>query len=199
MSNATGPFGLRPIRHRNGAPWNGAVVPCRIGSGYGTALYIGDPVLLATEKDYQDTIPTMMSVIQSAGTVGTIVLGAIVGFDALPANLTQIYNPASTERIAYVAMGPDVVFEIRGDGSGTWDAGWVGATAAMVNAGGSTITGLSGFALDESTPSATQNNALHIVGVSSRSDNEAAIYSMFEVVLNTSLNATGDSLGVLST
>jgi len=199
LANATGPFGLRPIRHKNGAPWNGAVVACRIGAVNAVALFIGDPVIYSTDTTDQDTLPTMPNVIASAGTAGTLVLGSIVAFAPNPDNLSQIYNPATTSRICYVAMGADLVFEIRGDGSGTFSNAWVGANAAMVNATGSTITGLSGFALDETTPAATQNMALHVVGFSTRSDNEGDDYAIWEVTLNTTLNSTGDSAGVLST
>jgi len=199
MANPTAPFGLRPIGYANGAPYNGSVTACRIGAVNAVALYIGDPVIYSTDLTDQDTLPYMPNVIASAGTAGTLVLGAIVAFEPLPANLTQTYNPATTSRIAYVAMGADLIFEIRGDGSGTFSNAWVGANAAMVNAGGSTITGLSGFQLDETTPAATQNMALHILGFSSRPDNEGDDYATWIVRLNTSLNSTGDTAGVLST
>ena len=200
MANATGPFGLRPIGHAYGFPTSGGLVACRIGAAYAaTAMYIGDPVVYNDDKSDGDDPPTMPSVIAGTGAAGQIILGAVVAFDANPDNLTLQYRVNSTERIAYCAMGPDWVFEVRGDGSGTYDTAWVGANAAMVDAGGSTVTGLSGFQLDESTPAATQNMGLHILGFSTQSDNEGATYALWKVRLNTSLNATGDSLGVLST
>lgn len=199
MANPTGAFGLRPVRHFNGAPWNGAVVPCYVGSDMATALFIGDPVLLTTDIDDQHAYPTEYSIMPSAGTSGIIVRGAIVAFSPLYTDLSKIYNPASTERIAYVCMGHDVVFQIRGDGSGTPLVSWVGANAEMVATGaGSTITGLSGFHLDETTPADTQAFPLHIVGIANQSDNEFGDNTIWEVILNTSLNATGDILGVVS-
>ena len=45
MANTDSPFGLRPIRHRNGAAYNGAANPYYINSTYATALFIGDPVV----------------------------------------------------------------------------------------------------------------------------------------------------------
>jgi len=200
MANKTGPWGLRPIGHKNGAPWNGAMTACRIGAAYAAgAMYIGDPVVYNDDKSDGDDPPTMPSVIAGTGAAGQIVLGAIVAFDPYPDNLSLVYRADLTSRIAYVAMGADLLFEIRGDGSGTYNTAWVGANAAMVNAGGSTITGLSGFQLDESTPAATQNMTLHVEGFSTQPDNEGAIYARWIVSLNTSLNSTGDSLGVLST
>lgn len=45
MANIDAPFGLRPIRHKSGAPYNGAVNPYYVASTYATALFIGDPVI----------------------------------------------------------------------------------------------------------------------------------------------------------
>ena len=45
MANVDARFGLSPIRHKSGAAYNGAVNPYYIPSSYGTALYIGDPVI----------------------------------------------------------------------------------------------------------------------------------------------------------
>ena len=200
MANKTGPWGLRPIGHKNGAPWNGAMTACRIGAAYaGGAMYIGDPVLYNDDKSDGDDPPTMPSVMASAGTDGTIVLGAIVAFDPDPDNLSLTYRADLTSRIAYVAMGDDLLFEIRDDGSGTYNTAWVGANAAMVNAGGDTITGLSGFQLDGTTPAADASFALHIHGFSTKPDNEGAIYARWIVSLNTTTFIDGGTVGVLST
>jgi len=45
MANTDAPFGLRPIRHRNGAPYNGAFNHYYVASSYATALFVGDPVV----------------------------------------------------------------------------------------------------------------------------------------------------------
>jgi hypothetical protein len=199
MANVTGPFGLRPIGHRNGFPTSGGLVACRIGAANDDGnFYIGDPVLYSTDESDGDDPPTMPNIMLSAGTTGTIVLGAIVSFDANPDNLTLQYRADETARIAYCAMGPDWLFEIRGDGTGTYNTGDVGANAAMVDATGSTVTGLSGFQLNETTPAADGGFALHILGHSSKSDNEGAIYSVWNVCLNTTDIATGDTVGVLA-
>ena len=171
MANPTGAFGLRPVRHKNGAPYNGAVVPCHCSDDYSTALFIGDPVLLTTDIDDQQAYPSMYSIMASAGTAGTMIMGVIVAFSPNYDNLSQQYRPASTNRTAYVAMGHDLIFEVRGCGSGTPLVSWVGANAALVaTSGGSTITGLSGFHVDEETFNTTQNLTLHVVGISDKCD-----------------------------
>ena len=55
MANVETAFGLRPVRHLNGSPWNGQTIRCYLHESYAQAMYIGDPVEYATELDYKDT------------------------------------------------------------------------------------------------------------------------------------------------
>ena len=45
MANVDTPFGLRPVRHKSGAPYNGAANPYYKPVGYATAMFIGDAVV----------------------------------------------------------------------------------------------------------------------------------------------------------
>lgn len=199
MSNPNAPFGLKPVRHINGAPWNGMVQKCYVSSAYGTALYIGDPVCLtptSAEKDATAKYPTVNT---HAGTSGLIVRGVIVGIEADPTNLARNYIPALTGGYVYVAGfgDPSVVYQIRDGGDGTPAATWPGKNAEMAaGSGGSTATGLSSFVLDATTPTTTQAFPLHIIGLSDIPDNELADYAIWDVVLNTNENATGAYLGI---
>ncbi len=200
IPNKTGAFGLRPVRHLSGAPWNGATVKCYISSAYATALFVGDPVLFSPTVGEKDTTGTMPTINVSAGTAGTLIRGVIDSFEALPGDLTKNYNPASTERIANVIMDPDVVFAIRGDGGGTPTKVFPGQNAVLkATAAGSTSTGMSGFHLDEGTttaPNTTQNFTLHILNILEKADNELGDNVVYEVLLNTQENATGRFLGI---
>jgi hypothetical protein len=201
MSNPTGAFGLRPVRHINGAPWNGATVPCYVSAAYGTALFVGDPVLQSPTAAEKMATGLYLTINKSAGTNGVIILGVIVSFEPLYSDLTKVYNPAETERIANVCMDPTVIYEVRGDGGATPDDTFVGANASLIaTTSGSTVTGLSGMQLDEGTttdPRVDQSNPLLIVGASSRPDESPlSTYTLWEVVLNTHYNATGLVLGV---
>jgi len=200
MANATGIFGLKPVRHISGAPWNGAVVKCYISASYATALFIGDPVLLSptlAEKDPTGMHPTIN---KSAGTAGAVVRGVIVGFEPNADDLNKLYNPASTEAYAYVCMDEDVVFAIRGDGGTTLTKAVPGQNAVMIaDSAGSTTTGLSGMALDEGTttaPNTTQNFTLHIIAIQNQEDNALGDNAVYEVLLNTFANTTGKYLGI---
>jgi hypothetical protein len=197
MANATAAFGLRPVRHLSGDSWNGRTQRAYISSVYATALYVGDPVIYSPTLTHKEAGGNYPTIIQSGGTTGLIVIGAIVAFEPLRSDLTKVYNPASTERWALITpLDPTIVFHIRDDGSGTPTKVFPGQNAEMANAGGSTVTGMSGFALDASTPTTTQAFPLHIIGLAPKEDNELDDYAIWEVTLNTIWNATGNILGV---
>lgn len=198
MANATGGFGLRPVRHLNGSPWNGQTIPCYISSSYATALYIGSPVLLSPTLAEKDTTGRYPTINVSTGATTTVIWGVITSFEPLPTDLTKTYNPASTERIAHVCTDRDVLYAIRGSGGGTPSKVFVGQNAVCYGSGGSTATGLSSVKLDEgdsSAPTTTQAHPLHIEGILDREDNRLDDYAVYLVSLNTR-NATGDVLGV---
>ena len=156
MANVDSPFGLRPIRHRNGAPYNGAVSPYYIPSSYGTALFIGDPVVKTGTSNTAEVksfvggnfpIGTLPEINKATAGDGNAITGVIVGFGPNPSDLDKAYNAASTENVAWVADDPDLVFEIQADGA--IPAASIGLNAVLIfTHSGSTTTGLSGVELD---------------------------------------------------
>lgn len=200
MANDTGVFGLRPVRHIDGSPWNGATVKVYCSASYATALYVGDPVLFSATLAEKDATGKHQTINKSAGTAGTLVRGVIVGFEPDPTDLELKYRPASTERYAYITVDPNLIYEIRGDGGAALTKVIPGQNAVMIaDSAGSTVTGLSGMALDEGTttaPNTTQNFTLHILGIKDVENNELAASALYEVLLNTPENATGRFLGV---
>ena len=195
MANADTPFGLRPVRHRNGAPYNGAVTPYYIPSGYGTALYIGDPVVITgTANTSAVKVPgvgdfgpgTLQEINKATAAGGNYISGVIVGFAANVSDLSKQYNPASTERVALVADDPDLVFEIQEDGVGaTLAATDMGLNADLVYThSGSAYTGQSGAELDISTKNTTATLQLKILRLVNRSDVELGVNGKLEVAIN---------------
>ena len=206
MSNATQPFGLRPVRYMTGSPWNGATVKCFVSADYATALFIGDPIIISPTAGEDDTTNTNYypkinrATADDDGATDCIIRGVIVSFDPSPTlGLQYVYNPASTERIANVVMDYNVIYQIRGDGAGTPATDWISRNACCTSGSGSTVTGLSGFLLDEGTesaPESIQADPLEIVGIAHMPDNTLADYCIWEVRLNTHFNTTGMVLGV---
>ena len=206
MANVDSPFGLRPLRMRNGAPYNGQAVPMYVASTYGTALYIGDPVVKVAGGSNSAVasapgagsfgIGTLPSVEKATAGDANRVTGVIVGFAASPsAGLDKQYNPASTERIAYVCTDPDVVYEIQADGA--IPAASVGLNAVFIfTHSGSTASGLSGVELDTTSdaPAADASNQMLIIGAVNRDDNDTTLtHAKVEVVLNNHTEAHGNT------
>jgi len=198
MANDTGAFGLRPVMKKDGSPWNGQTQPCYISSAYATAMYIGTPVLLSPTLAEKDTTGRYQTVNVSTGADGAVIWGVIVGFEPLPTDLTKTYNPASTERIAFVCTDKDVLYAIRGSGGGTPSKVFIGQNAILNGSGGSTSTGLSSVKLDEgdsTAPAADQSFPLLIEGIMNVENNTLDDSAVYLVSLNTK-NALGDVLGV---
>lgn len=182
MPNTDTPFGLRPVQHRNGAPYNGACKPYYVQSDYATALFLGDPVVItgavntaAVKAPGVGSFPVGALQSINKATVGANpITGVIVGFAGDADD--PIYNPASTERIALVCDDPEVLYEIQTDA--TWTPASVGLNAALIYThSGSTVTGRSGAELDSGTTTAPANTAglqLKVRAFVNREDNDMA-------------------------
>jgi hypothetical protein len=197
-TNNDTPFGLRPVRYRDGSPYNGAVNPYYVNSSYATALYVGDPVVKVAGGSNaavvgEFPIGTLPEIEKATAGDGNAITGVIVGFAPDPDNLGRIYNPASTERVAYVCDDPNVMFEIQADGAIA--AAQVGLNAVLIYThSGSTITGRSGAELDTTSdvPDADASNQLTILRVVNRPDNYAATaYTKVLVSINQHTELTG--------
>lgn len=180
MANTDAPFGLRPVRHKSGAPYNGSFTPYAVPAGYATALFIGDAVTkTSTANAAAITVPggghfpigTLSEVNKTAAGTGNPITGVIVGFAANPDALGTKHSPASTGGVAYVADDPDLVFEIQADGAVPVANVGLNAVLVYTNAG-SAITGLSGAELNSANPATTAAFQLNIKQVVNRVDNE---------------------------
>lgn len=177
MANSNTPMGLRPVAHRNGAPYNGAATRYYVPASDGTALYIGDPVVVGGTADANG----IMSVVKATAAGGAYMLGPVVAVDPVEGagaggRDSTVYRAASTERYVWVADDPDLVFEIQEDAvGGALAVADVGLNADWIAGTGSAITGLSGAMLDTSTKATTATLQLRILGFSQRVDNEVGV------------------------
>jgi hypothetical protein len=181
MANVDSPFGLRPVRHISGAPYNGAVQEFSTAAGNATAIFIGDPVTITGAAQtidgqvYQD--------VAQAVTTG-VVDGVVVGVKAVT-HESAPYRLASTQRILFVATDPDLIFEIQEVSGGTaLTATDSGLTAAFVVGTGSTTSGLSGVELNNDGEANTNTLDLKIIRPVNRADNEIGEHCKWLVRLN---------------
>lgn len=209
MANVNRPQGFRPLRHIDGSPYNGQYTPYLIASGDGTAVYIGDVVVIAGSAGTVGQVVGGMDVEgiatvirAAAGTTGQNIAGVVAGFLPDPTNLNLKYRVASTNRIAYVVTDPTVVYECQEDADTTpLAAADIGLNIAFSLTAGSTTTGNSGMELDSSTKATTITLPFKLLGLVKRIDNNfntggsAVDKAKFEVLLNTQIFAM-NTLGV---
>lgn len=153
---ASAPFGFRPAYHPTGRDRAKAY---QIASGYGTAIYKGDPVILNTNG----TIVV--------GTAAADLLGVFMGVEYVDSNgkpTVSNFWPASTalfsgsEMKAWVLDDPDMVYDVQANGSVAQTA--IGDQADVVMAAGNTMTGLSACTLNATLAGAGIQAQFRIVG-----------------------------------
>lgn len=158
MAYADASFGFIPVRHRNGAPYNGAANPYWVDSADATALFIGDPVIIdGTSNTSGLDIPgmghfpagTLPGVTRATAGAGNRVTGVVVGVGADNRDST-VHRVASTERVVWVADDPDLVFQVQVDGALATTAVGAGSQIVFTHAG-STSTARSGAEISATT------------------------------------------------
>lgn len=194
MANDNAPFGLRPVRNRNGSPWNGQTRMYYVDAADdATALFVGDPVVAIGDSNDVELFGcppgSLSSVVIATAGDGNAITGVITG--VVPATADSLpYRAASTQRVVYVCDDPNVVFEIQDEGAGTALTADAPQLNAVLKAGtGNTNTGQSGWILETNSdpPAADASNQLLILGLSKRilpGGNALGAYAVWEVLIN---------------
>lgn len=169
MANTNFPWGLRPVADLSGRPHSGGAREYSVPASDGTAIYIGDPVkLVGTAQVINGQVYT--DIAQAA--TGDVIVGVVVGVCADTRD-SLVYRAASTARRVLVADDPNLVFEAQQVSTGTpLTANDIGLNVNFVVAAGSTVTGLSGTTIDNTTEASTNTLDLKIVGMVNRPDND---------------------------
>ena len=217
-TNTSAPFGLRPLRHKYGAPYNGSARLYYVPSSDGAAIYIGDPVttfqtsggsgtagtgLGSNSAAYYGNFPGTLPVC-SLATAGDSkpIIGVAVGFFAEQAAST-VYRAASTARGVWVVDDPDMEYIIQDDGVATLNIGAGAGSSgyALIDNGnlnlstfsGSTATGMSGATLSTTlSTSGASTGQLKILGLYQGVKNSAnAAYQVWRVSINNHLLSAG--------
>lgn len=187
MANSNIATGLTPRRYRNGAPFVGPLRKYYVPAGDSTALFIGDPVIIAGTGDAKGVPAVTRATAASAGRITGVVVG-IANDDTLPASndmLEMGYRPASTAGYVLVCDDPHVLYEIQEDSdTSTLAVTNIGMNADLIAAAGSTYTRRSGFMLDSSTAATTATLQLRIIELAQRPDNEVGTNAKWLVAIN---------------
>ena len=184
MPNANTPGGLRPVRGVGSQPYNDGTQMFFVPAADTTALYIGDPVILAGSADAAG-----VATVTRAAATGAIT-GVVVGF--MPNGTTDMvgFRAASTSAYALVQTNPDILFEIQ-DTAGTIVAADIGLNADMTIAIGNNFSKRSGFVLNAASKAVTATLQLRIKGLSQRPNNDFGAFAKVLVQINNSTETAG--------
>lgn len=178
MANLDMAFGLKPVLPKGGCV---QTTEYYVPASDGTALFIGDPVIIAGGADADGVSTVTRATAASAGRI----TGVVVGFRPSTTVIANGYRLASTAEYALVCDDPEQVFEIQEDAvGGALAAADVGLNADLVAGTGSTVTKKSGFELDTSTKATTATLQLRILGFAQRVDNEIGANAKVLVRIN---------------
>jgi hypothetical protein len=180
MANTNAPFGLVPRRLRNGAPWVGPLKMYYHDSGDGTALFPGDPFIIAGGADSRGVPKAIRATAGATNRITGVVCG-IVPFEPFG----NQYGAGST---AYYFLGcddPTALFAAQEDSDGgALTADNVGENIDLASGSGNTATGVSGFTLDSSTVGTGATKQLRIVELLNDPGNEIGDYAKWLVAIN---------------
>jgi len=163
MANKDAPFGLRAVGELGSEVQNGGTTQYRIASGYGTAIYKGDLVILVTAT----------GTLNVAGNGDTDLVGVFNGcFYNDPTTQKPTWSnyypgsisPSVGNIDAFVYDDPNKLFEIQAEGSLTY-AATVGKNVDIVYTAGATINGQSKVEIKDEAPIAATRQ-LRVIGPS---------------------------------
>jgi len=184
MANVNAPFGLTPWNERTNAPYSGGGNTYFVPDTDNTALFIGDPVILAgSSGNAQAGVESYSTVTRATAGATNRITGVVVGFQPSPAFTPYGYRPASVAMNVIVADDPNLMFAIQADADGI-AATNVGQNANLTAGSGSTATKKSGFILDGTTPDPDATYQLRILGLAPQINNEFGAYAQVLVRIN---------------
>ncbi len=170
MANVNAPRGLIPVADFSGAPYSGSINQYYHAAGDSQAIYIGDLVTATGTSTFVNMgggVQSLANVAQSV--TGGVFQGVCVGVLPDP-NLTSprdsaIFARASTGCIVLVADDPDILCIAQDVNSGTpLTANDIQFNVNVLVNQVSTVTGMSGMVLDNTTEAGTNTLDLKIVG-----------------------------------
>ncbi len=183
----TAPYGLQPVNRIDGMPYAGAIRQIPVATGFGTAIFDGDTVLINS-----DGVLVKSSTTDSGGIVGVCVGGQYVNSSGqtvqgqfIPALASTSTNPA----LAYVVDDPMALFKVAvvtsGTTMGTAGRTVVGSNLPLVLNPGNTATGNSAFAVTLTGAGVTATIPVRVIDVVPETATGADAFRELLVKINT--------------
>ena len=191
MPNVSRAMGLRPVRKVTGGGYHGQAEQLAVLASDATALFVGDVVKSAGTAD-ANGVQAVTRVTANTDLPMGVIVGRIPDYTNL--NNPGGYRAASTAATLFVAVDPDVVFEIQANAATA--VADIGLNVGLTFTAGSAVTGISGMQADMATKATTATLPLKILGVVQRPDQDMADSANWKllVTLNTN-NLSGNTAG----
>ena len=193
------PYGLKPINLIGGQVFAGSTRLLPIASAYGTNVFFGDVVKLASDGTIQKETGTTS--VSAQGVVG-IFMGCTYTDPSTKQPRWNQYWPSGTvasDAQAYVADDPDVLFKVAAVSSGTTIAYYgetlVGSNVSLVQNSGSTTSGDSAVAIDGTSSAATASLPIRVVQAVPDTANASGDFCEFVCKFNTPYASSTYSAG----
>ena len=198
MANTSRINGFKPVKHLNGAPYNGQANLYEVPAGEAVPVFIGDLVKLS-DSAATSLYPAVEAVVGASAQIAAgPILGAVVGIVNVKTDPTSgilstgsisldtpVYRPASTKQFVLVADNTDLIFEAEADASVA--AASIGLNVG-VGASAHTNPLLNGaspmYVYSTTAPDTTSTRPLQILGIVNRPDNEIGANSKVLVRIN---------------
>lgn len=192
MANADSPFGLRPVRHRNGAPYNGAGNVYHVASTDTQVIAPGDPVIVTGTAD-ANGIPTVARATAGATNRITGVMLSLADGAGTVLQDAGVTTTASTSQYILVADDPDLVFHCQASaGLAVTD---ISSNADLTSAAAS--GGKSQWEIDSTTYGTGATLQVRVLRLALLPNNAIGTNGIAEVMINLHTNAVGvGSLGI---
>lgn len=190
MANNDAAFGLKPVRYRSGAPYQGQS-NAYFATGSTGIIAPGDPVTYTGSANASafggfDAGFLQQVSLATAGD-GNPIVGVCVGVGAVTGDSLQ-YRANSTDRIIYVADDPDLVFHVQADDDAdttNWAVTSSGLFANLASGTASTVYGQSTWELDGSdVPANDYSNQVFLLGLARVPGNAVGPFAIWEVLIN---------------
>jgi hypothetical protein len=180
------PYGLKPVNSLDGKPYAGAIRQIPVATGFGTAIFNGDTVLISDGYLIKSTTTN------SGGIVGVVVGGQYVNSNGQTVQGQYIPALAATSTApayAYVVDDPNALFKVAVVTSGTTIGSAtradVGSNVPLVLNAGSTTTGDSAFGVTLTGAGTTATIPLRVIDVVPETATAADTYTELFVKINT--------------
>lgn len=194
MANPNTAFGLWPERKVSGAYWTGGANMYFVPSTDSNNIFLGDPLIPTGAGDANGVPAVQLATAGSSNyTIGPMV-GIVNGGEPI-VSVTRdlpIYRQASVGTYILIADDPDLMFKIQSNGTSV--AGDTMANANLVSGSGSTVTGYSGWQLNESTVNTTATLQLRVLWPMRTTDNVIGANTKWLVQIN--LHSLSNTTGI---